>query len=391
MMFSRASGFAAGLTAAVSLIALQTSPALAFDPTGNEIADAFLTLLDSEEGTVESYGSVDASGNSVTISDLLITNEEDKDAKVTIVSTVLTGGEIQANGRLKLDNLTLENLELAADDGGMTLDNLNVSTLVLPSAEEAKAKSSSVGPGYESFEATSIQIRDEDGKVADIQKISSSIDSMDGDLPTSGQFAITGATIDVKQIEAEEAKSLTDLGYETLSVDISGSGKWDPDAATVEVPALNINAKEAASLTISFSLGGVTRDVVTQLDETSDNPEEAMALLQNITIANAKVRLDDDSLTGRILDQEAQKAGVEAPVYVSRLTGGLPMMVGVLQNKELEAQVTEAVTEFLTTPGSLELAANPAAPVPVAQIMGTAMFAPQMIPQILSLGITANQ
>lgn len=391
MMFSRASGFAAGLTAAVSLIALQTSPALAFDPTGNEIADAFLTLLDSEEGTVQSYGSVDGSGNTVTISDLLITNEDDKDAKVTIVSTVLTGGELQSNGRLKLENLTLESLELAADDGGMSLDNISVSALVLPSSEEAKTKDSPVGPGYKSFEATSIQIRDEDGKVADIQKISSSIDSMDGDLPTSGQFAITGATIDVKQIEADEAKSLTDLGYDTLSVDVSGSGKWDPDAATVDVPALNINAKDAASLTISFSLGGVTRDVVTQLDENSDNPEEAMALLQNITIANAKVRLDDESLTGRVLDQEAQKAGVEVPVYVSRLTGGLPMMVGVLQNKELEAQVTEAVTEFLTTPGSLELAASPAAPVPVAQIMGTAMFAPQMIPQILSLGITANQ
>jgi hypothetical protein len=391
MMFSRVSGFAAGLTAAVSLIALQTSPALAFDPTGNEIADAFLTLLDSEEGTVQSYGSVAASGNTVTISDLLITNEDDKDAKVTIVSTVLTGGELQSNGRLKLENLTLESLELAADDGGMSLDNISVSALVLPSAEEAKTNVSPVGPGYESFEATSIQIRDEDGKVADIQKISSSIDSMDGDLPTSGQFAITGATIDVKQIEADEAQSLTDLGYETLSVDVSGSGKWDPDAATINVPALNINAKDAASLTISFSLGGVTRDVVTQLNETSDNPEEAMALLQNITIANAKIRLDDESLTGRILDQEAQKAGVEVPVYVSGLTGGLPMMLGVLQNKELEAKVTEAVTEFLTTPGSLEIAASPAAPVPVAQIMGTAMFAPQMIPQILSVGITANQ
>ncbi|MES0879216.1 hypothetical protein [Roseibium sp. SCP14] len=391
MMFSRAPGFAAGLTAAVSLIALQTSPALAFDPSGNEIADAFLTLLDSEEGTVESYGSVDASGNTVTISDLLITNEDEKDAKVTIASTVLTGGDIQANGRLKLENLTLEKLELAAEDGGMTLETVSVSALVLPSADEAKSKDTPIGPGYESFEASSIQIRDEDGKVADIEKVSSSIDSMDGDLPTSGQFSITGAMIDVKQIEAEEARSLTDLGYETLSIDVSGSGKWDPDAATVEVPGLNINAKDAASLTISFSLGGVTRDVVTGLNEASDNSEETMALLQNITIANAKVRLDDESLTGRILDQEAQKAGVEVPVYVSQLTGALPVMLGVLQNKELEAQVNEAVTEFLTTPGSLEIAASPAAPVPVAQIMGTVMFAPQMIPQILSVGITANQ
>ena len=41
MMFSPSPRFAMGLTAAVSVVALHTSPALAFDPSGNEIADAF--------------------------------------------------------------------------------------------------------------------------------------------------------------------------------------------------------------------------------------------------------------------------------------------------------------------------------------------------------------
>ncbi|MCV0427417.1 MAG: hypothetical protein K5905_18305 [Roseibium sp.] len=390
-MFSCAPRFRTGLSAAVSLIALQATPALAFDPTGNEIADAFLTILDTEEGTVESYGSVDVSGATVTISDLVISNDDEEKEKVTIGSTVLTDGEILDSGRLKIESLDLTQLELDADDGGMSLGSVNVTGLVLPSAEEAKAQQSPVGPGYRTFEAATIKVRDEDGKVAEIEKISSSIDGMDGDLPTSGKFAITGATIDVKEIEADEAKSLTELGYETLSLDLSGSGKWNPDAATIDVPELKIDAKDAASLTVSFSLGGVTRDVVTQLDDTSENPEEAMALLQNVTITNAKIRLDDQSLTGRILDQEAEKAGVEVPVYVAGLTGSLPLMLGMLQNKELEGKVTEAVTEFLTTPGSLELTASPGTPVPVAQIVGTAMLAPQMIPQILSIGITANQ
>lgn len=86
-----------------------------------------------------------------------------------------------------------------------------------------------------------------------------------------------------------------------------------------------------------------------------------------------------------------KKAGVDTPTYVAGLTGTLPMMLGMLQNKELEGKVAQAVTQFLNTPGSLELTAAPGAPVPLSQIMGTAMFAPQMIPQILSVGITANQ
>jgi len=390
MRFARSPRIAAGLTAAVSLIALQVTPALAFDPTGNDVADAFLTLLDAQEGTVESYSNVEVSGGTVTISDVVVT-QEGEDGRVTIATTTLTDGALQDNGRLKLAGLGLENLELAADDGGLTLGSLQVTDLLLPSVAEMEADTPPVGPGYSTLEANTIEIRDEDGKVADIVKISSSIDGMDGDLPTGGQFAVTGATVDATQLEAEEAKTLTDLGYQTLTVDLAGSAEWDPDAATLVVPEVKIDAKDAAKLSISFSLGGVTRDVVTQLNEKSDNPEEAMALLQNVTIDNAKIRVDDASLTGRILDQEAKKAGVETPQYVAGITGSLPLMLGMLQNKELEGQVAQAVTEYLNAPGSLQIVAAPSAPVPVSQIMGTAMLAPQMIPQILAVGIAANQ
>lgn len=390
-MFYRGPRLAAGLTAAVSLFALQLSPALAFEPSGNDVADAFLTILDSDQGTVESYGGVEESGGEVTIRDLLITNENEDNAKATIGTTVLSQGEVLDDGRLKLGSLGLQDLELTSDDGGMSLNNLKVTELLLPSAEEVAANKSPVGPGYRSLEINTVQIRDEDGKVADIDKIMSSIDSMDGDLPTSGRFSISGAKIDVKQIESEEATALTELGYETLSVDITGSGKWDPETAMLVIPELKIDAQEAASLSLSLSLGGVTREVIAKLGDNPEEPEEAMALLQNVTIENAKIRLDDASLTGRILDQEADKAGVAKSDYVSGLTGTLPMMLSMLQNKELETQVTEAVTQYLNSPGSLQITAAPGAPVPIAQIMGTAMLAPQMIPQILSVSITANQ
>ncbi|MET1415152.1 hypothetical protein ABVF61_22965 [Roseibium sp. HPY-6] len=390
MMFSPSSKITIGLCTAVSLIAIQATPTLAFDPTGNEIADAFLTVLDGQEGTVESYGAVNESGNAVTIENLVITDENDQNAKVTIATTVLNGGAILDGGRLKLDALSLQSLQLASDDGGMSLESLDATELVLPSAEEA-ASGGAGSPGYKTVDIKNVQIQDEDGKVADIAAISSSIDSMDGDLPTSGTFSLTGAIIDVNQLEAEETKSLRELGYETLSLDVSASGKWDPEAATIDIPELKIDAKDAASLSISLALGGVTREVIEQLEEKSNKPEEAMGLLQNVTLVNAKIRLDDASLTGRILDQEAQKAGVEVPVYVAGLTGSLPLMLGMLQNKELEGQVAQAVTEYLNTPGSLEVVAAPGAPVPFSQVMGTAMLAPQMIPQILSVGITANQ
>ncbi|MEP1930872.1 MAG: hypothetical protein ABJJ37_06320 [Roseibium sp.] len=391
MFFSRTSRTCLGLSTAVSLLVLQASPAIAFDPTGNPVADAFLTLLDSEEGTVESYGTVDGSSGTVSISDIVIKNDGDDDGKVTIATTVLTNGEVQENGRLKLEGLDLENLALEADDGGMTLKSMKVTELLLPAANEKNEDASAVSPGYKTLEIIKVAISDEDGQVADIEKIVSSIDGMEDDLPTSGHFAITGATVNVTEIEAEEAKSLSALGYETLTVNIAGSGNWDPEAATLVVPDLKIDGQDVASLSLSLALGGLTRDVVNKLDASQDNPEEAMSLLQGIMVSNIKIRLDDASVTGRILDQEAKNAGVDTPQYIAGLTGSLPLMLGMLQNKELETKVIEAVTQYLNEPGSLEITATPSAPVPMAQIMGTAMIAPQMIPQILSLGITANQ
>ncbi|MBN9670071.1 hypothetical protein [Roseibium aggregatum] len=391
MPFARTPNLAVRLSTAVSLLAFQAAPALAFDPSGNDVADAFLTLLEADKGTVESYGSVDTSGDDVTITDLVLTNEDKKDSKVTIGSSVLSDGEVLDSGRLQLSSLELQKLTLAADDGGLSLANLKVTGLLLPTPEEVAAKTGPVGPAYKTLEVNKVQIRKENGKVADIEKIASSIDALDGGLPTSGKFAITGAALEVKQLDSKEGKSLSQLGYDTLTLNVSGALNWDPETAKFNVPELKVDAEDAASLSVSLSLGGVTRDVIAKLNKKTNNPEEAMALLQNVTIETAKIRLDDASLTGRILDKEAQNAGVETSDYVSRLTGSLPMMLGMLQNKELEAKVSTAVTEYLTTPGSLEVTATPGVPVPIAQIVGTAMLAPQMIPQILSVGITANQ
>ncbi|TYC63652.1 hypothetical protein FMN50_02945 [Rhodobacterales bacterium] len=390
-MFFRPPRHTVSLAAAVSLVALQSNSALAFDPSGNEVADAFLNLLEAEQGTVESYGSVDNAGDTVTIKDLVLTDEDDKDTKVTIATTTLKNGEVNENGRLKLQELGMQDLSLAADDGGMTLESLTVTDLLLPTAEELSPDTAPVGPAYKSLTVRKVAISDEDGKIADIETIQSAIEAMDGDLPTAGNFSITGAVVDVKELDTAEHRDLEELGYEKVSFDVSASGNWDPEAATLAIPELKVDAKDAGKLTLSLTLGGVTREVVTKINQQSQKPEEAMALLQNVTVDNAKIRFDDASLTGRILDQEAEKAGVETPVYVQRLTGTLPMMLGMLQNKELETQVATAVSEFLTTPGSLEITAAPGAPVPIAQIFGTAMLAPQMIPQILAVGINANQ
>ena len=55
------------------------------------------------------------------------------------------------------------------------------------------------------------------------------------------------------------------------------------------------------------------------------------------------------------------------------------------------SKVSAAVSAYLDNPGSLKIVAAPPSPVPVAQIMGAAMSAPQSVIGVLGINVTANE
>ncbi len=53
--------------------------------------------------------------------------------------------------------------------------------------------------------------------------------------------------------------------------------------------------------------------------------------------------------------------------------------------------VAGEVKAFLANPDNITILLKPGAPVPVAQLLGAASQAPHAIPDILKIGVTANQ
>jgi hypothetical protein len=382
-------------TFAVSLLAgglFLCQPASAYDPTGNEIADAFLSLLESEQGTVESYGAVTESGGTVSIESLKLADENDKNLGVTIAQTDLSGGELLSTGRLKLSKLAMTGLNMDADDGSLSIAAFSSTDLVLPSPSEMSKSDDKapVSPSYADLEILGTTVQDENGNQATAARIFVAIDEMDGDIPTASHFAVEGLVIDAESLDDDGKKALTDLGYDKLTLVVTGSGKWDPEAATLVLDNLTISGQDAATLQLSLSLGGLTREVVNKLNKTQDEPEKALGLIQGITVQSLSLKVDNDSLVERILDRQAKEAGTDRAGLVAQLEGGLPLMLSLLQNPDFQAKVATALGSFLKEPGTLEIIATPGAPVPVAQIMGAAMMAPQTLPQVLGVGISAN-
>ncbi|MXN64503.1 hypothetical protein GR183_06265 [Stappia sp. GBMRC 2046] len=369
-------------------------PALAFDPTGNATADHFLKTVEAGGATVSGIGSVSQDGDGIQINDLSVDiRENEKAAKLVVGQTMLRNASVLDNDRLSVGLLEMTTITIEADDGGLTVQGLKTTDTVLPSPEEVSkaGTSNAVAPLYRSAEVNGIEIQTDDQGVVPIEQIKVTVDAMDGDLPTAGTISMRGLKLSRDELDDDGKKMLTDLGYEEVSLAVHGVGKWTPDDGRLNMERISISGENVADLSLSARINGVTRDLVEKLDKAQGNAQEAMGLLQGLSIEHLSIDLQNKSVIERVLDMQAAEAGTDRAAFVGQLTGALPLLLSILNNPQFQDKVATALTTFLNEPNSLRAVAAPANPVPVAQIIGAAMIAPQTLPDILSVDIQANQ
>ena len=207
-------------------------------------------------------------------------------------------------------------------------------------------------------------------------------------------------TIDFTQVDDPKAKAtMSQLGYETLTGRVNATGQWNAGNGDATLNQ-SIILDYAAALNIDISVGGYTPELLAAMQEMNKQMEgqsdqaqglAMMGLMQQMQVGNISIELIDDSATGKILDFVAKQQGSTREGVVAMAKGTLPFALAQLQNPDFAASVTAAVGTFLDSPGTLTIAAMPAAPVPVAQIVGAAMAAPQSVIGVLNIKVTANE
>lgn len=373
-------------------------PALAFDATGSDVADRFLEIVEAGNATVSGYDGVTQSGETVTISGLRTSIDEGSaKSRLTIRETTISGGLLTDDGGLSAASLSMGgvNIENLDEDEDVTVsaENIVISDPVLasPAAVKASNGADAITPTYSRAELTNIVIDAKDDGRVPVSRVVAVIDAMDDGLPTSGSISVEGIEITADSLDDEEQKALSDLGYESLTLSIQMEADWKPDTGALAIDRLTLSGENAGTLNAALRINGLTREVLEQLDAAQDNPEQAMGLMQGLLVESVSLRIENDSIVDRVLENQAKEAGATREVFVEQLTGALPFMLSMLNNAEFQAKVAGAATAFLKDPKSLSASAMPAAPVPFAQILGTAMMAPQSLPDILGVTITANQ
>lgn len=384
--------FRSGLTAASLAVllafAVPSTPASA-QATKDKVLSIVTESAKAAGATDVSWGKVSGSDAEFVVEELESTFEhEGKETSVTAAQVVYSGAKPTADGGFSADSITATDLAIEADDGSFTVSSLKVTNYVGPSPAKIKAKSAA-GTRFDKVEATGIEITDEKEKTVPIAALNFSAADYVADVPRKIGFEVKGIEVPVDAAD-EATKDLAELGYTKLSLDAAIAGSWDDKTGRVVVDRIAITGTQVGGLKLAFTLGGLTPAVLEELKKAENDQAKQMELIQGLTVEKLSIRYEDASLAKRILDSQAKKQGVPADALVQQLNAMVPMLVSTIGNKDFEAKISAAAAAFLKAPKSLTVSANPSKPLPVAEIMGAAMMAPQSLPTVLGADVKAN-
>ncbi|WP_406871468.1 hypothetical protein WHT83_13680 [Aminobacter sp. P9b] len=380
------------------LFTLPLNAALAQDATA--VAERLKAVLAAQNLTL-SWTSVsgDASETVLEGASIAMAGED----KPVSVGKVTLGGITEENGGYKIETLSTEAYSLTEGTTKVDVSPLTIGNVSLPAEGSTDPLASFLM--YETANLDNVSV-----KIGDKQAFQMTNFAAEVTPPADGNaMEFTGSaekfTADLSLVEDPQSKAAIDaLGYQNISGDFQLAGTWQPTDGRMALSNYDITVDDAGTLGMTFDLGGYTVDFLKSVQdlqkkmadqpEGTDNSAQGLAMLglmQQLTFNGATVRFDDDSVTNKVLEYVGKQQGMSAKDIANQAKAIVPFMLMELNNPELAAQVTAAVTAYLDNPKSLEIAAKPASPVPFALLAASGMSNPKELPKTLGLTVTANQ
>ena len=380
------------------LLTLPLNAAFAQDTTA--VAERLKALL-ANQGVDLAWNGITGDASSMVMEGVSVKPAAEKDALQ--IGNVTLEGVSEQNGGYAVETVSTEAFSHSADGTRVDISPFVMHDLTIPAEGSSDPLASILM--YKSADLADMTV-----KVGDKTAFSMENFNVEITPPADGKaMEFTGKaakfTGDLSLVEDPKSREVIDaLGYQTISGNIEVGGSWQPADGKMQLSQYDITVDNAGTFGMTFDISGYTLEFVKSLQEMqkkmaekpegADSSAEGMAmlgLLQQLTFNGASIRFDDDSLTGKILDYAAKQQGMTAKDIANQAKAIVPFGMAQLNNPELTAQVTAAVSKFLDDPKSLEIAAKPASPVPFALIMASGMSNPLDLPKTLGLSVTANE
>ncbi|MBP0617334.1 hypothetical protein [Jiella mangrovi] len=383
-------------TIAVAL--MSTTAAFAAD------ANAFgerLKAVAADQNMTIAYDSATSEGDNVILKGMTASPKGEEPAKLGDITFENVTGSTEDGW--KIARIPIDDIDVTEGDTRTTITGMSIEGAeILPADRSGLPPAKQFSEVY--FDKAGLQsmtVEKAGAKVFGLTGASIDNTTNDGDDSFSSDFNLGTFDADFTKADPETAKTMSDLGYGNLSGTAEGSASWDPKTGTVSLDPFDINVANAGNLSFTYEMAGYTPAFIQSMQKISQqmqqNPDgnqnsgmAMMGLLSQLSLGSADITFVDDSLTDKLLDFYAKKQGTTRDQLIQQIEQTVPAMLSQLQNPEFQNKVSGAVSTFLKDPKSLSISIDPESPIPAMQIMGAAMGAPQTLPQVLSLDVTAN-
>jgi hypothetical protein len=368
------------LGGAAVILVYGAAPAFAAD--ANQIADALVAAMTASGESKVSYDNASAAGDDVTVTNVTIAGDDGSSA--TIPTLFITNAQPRTPGGFTASAMSFDNAKIISDGNTITWGVASATDTLVPSADEIKAKAK-VRP-FSTMNIANMQISGGELPVPlDIASVGVALDLDDGGLPRDFSLTMNSIAIPPEFIansDGDFQQLVEGLGYDSFMVNFVVEGGYETAQDRLTLRSFTLDAAEVGKFTLATTISGVKAS-----DLATDQSPDALA---NGKLESLTMRFDNAGVVERALDMQAKMMGASRDDIVAQLNGALPFMLNAINNPPFQEKVAKAAQAFLSNPQSLTITANPAQPVPFQEIMGSAMAAPQTLPDALAIDVTAN-
>ncbi len=387
------------LFASTAFIGL-TGSAFALD--GNDVL-AKINAVNSAGGMTISAADVATDGSTVTLTDAKIDVKSGPDGGFALGTITMEGVE-EADGGYNIERIGFSDINYAKDGNGITATDISMSGVHVPA--EAKPGTLDGMIFYDSMHVGPIAITAKNEKVVSIDEANATMNLAEDQSKMDFDFNAAGFNVDLSSVKDPKGMdAIEKLGLQQINGEITMKGEWTLSDGKLDISEYSFDFADVGRLDLNLGITGYTMEFVKALQEATkaaqENPDQAagqqamgmamMGLMQQLSYNGASIRFDDAGITAKLLEYAGSQQGVDGKQMAQSLKGMLPLLIGQLNMPDLQAQIVSAANAYLDDPKSIEVSAKPDQPVPFPQIMGAAMAAPQSLPQVLSVKITANE
>lgn len=379
------------------LLAFPVSSAFAQDATA--VAERLKAVVAKHGGEL-SWTGVSGDASKMVIQGAAL-SQAGQPTKVAIGDVTLS--DITEEGRAyTIGSATLPNYSVTQDGATFDIKGVAMTGLKLPAEDSTDPTAALLM--YETADMESMSVKVGDKQAFSMDKVHFEVTPPEDGSALEFSGAAESFAADLSLVEdADSKKAIEALGLQSLNGSFELAGSWQPTEGRLALDQYDITIDKAGTLGLTFDIGGYTPDFAKSMQDMQKKMAESggdassqglamLGLLQQLTFNSTSIRFDDDSLTAKVLDYVAAQQNAKPADIANQAKALLPFMLATLNNPEFATQATQAVTAYLDGPKSLQISAEPSAPVPFAVIMAGAMSSsPQDLVKTLGISVTANE